>query len=195
MNTDKSLNTFGDRLKTLRESKRPKLSQQALGVKLGQTEQSAQPHVSKLEKNTIEPSITELILISEIFNVSIDWLLGRDKVFEKEKTFKTMQDIISALFTLEEADIEFTSRTKKDMEYNPYTENFSDIEIVTNYISFDCPYLNDFLQDWEKAKDISKRDGEIYKNMYKSWKEDELEKAKEYSIDGHLLQLIDDFPF
>ncbi|WP_238886356.1 helix-turn-helix domain-containing protein [Clostridium sp. YIM B02551] len=64
---------FGDRLKELREDK--KMTQENLANYLGVSRQT----ISGYELETSEPSITNLIKISDMFNVSLDYLLGRTK--------------------------------------------------------------------------------------------------------------------
>lgn len=64
---------FGDRLKELREDSGMK--QEDLGDILGVSRQT----ISGYENETSEPSISNLIKISDTFNVSLDYLLGRTK--------------------------------------------------------------------------------------------------------------------
>lgn len=64
--------TFGERLKDLRKEKN-----------LGQVELAKNLHVSKAiisiwENNLNEPKLSYLILIADFFNVSIDYLAGRE---------------------------------------------------------------------------------------------------------------------
>ena len=183
---------FGKNVKFLRTQKG--ISQKKLGVLMGKTEDSAQPYVSKLEKGK-KPSTDDLVFLATFFDVSIDFLLGCDKAIKEKKESKTMQDILAALFSLEDTDIEFTRKTEKDMDYNPYTNSYHDIELITNCISFKCAYLNDFLHDWEKTLSISKYDGEAYKNMYNAWKKEALEKAKDYDVKGNRIYSVENIPF
>ncbi|NME95380.1 helix-turn-helix transcriptional regulator [Clostridium cochlearium] len=64
---------FGDRLKELREEK--ELTQEELGKFLNVSRQT----ISGYEAGSIEPSIKNLIKLADIFNVSLDYLLGRTK--------------------------------------------------------------------------------------------------------------------
>lgn len=63
---------FANRIKYLRQSK--ELSQVQLAEKLGVAKQS----VSNWENDNIMPSIEMLEKIADYFNVSTDYLLGRD---------------------------------------------------------------------------------------------------------------------
>lgn len=60
------------RLKELRNAKG--ISQQTLAEKLGVSQQS----VNKYENHDIEPDIDTLIAMADYFNVSVDYLIGRD---------------------------------------------------------------------------------------------------------------------
>ncbi|AUM89149.1 transcriptional regulator [Clostridium botulinum] len=64
---------FGDRLKELREEK--ELTQEELGKLLNVSRQT----VSGYEAENIEPNINNLVRLADIFNVSLDYLLGRTK--------------------------------------------------------------------------------------------------------------------
>lgn len=64
---------FGDRLKELREEK--EMTQEELGKLLNVSRQT----ISGYEAGAIEPSISNLIKLANIFNISLDYLLGRTK--------------------------------------------------------------------------------------------------------------------
>lgn len=64
---------FGDRLKELREEK--EMTQEELGKLLNVSRQT----ISGYEAGAIEPSISNLIKLADIFNISLDYLLGRTK--------------------------------------------------------------------------------------------------------------------
>ena len=72
---------IGNRLKQLREKKG--LKQEVLAKKLGITQQM----VSLYEKNISEPDIETIKKLSEIFNCSIDYLLGKNE--SNNNTYKT----------------------------------------------------------------------------------------------------------
>lgn len=96
---------IGNRLKQLREQKG--LKQEVLAKKLGITQQM----VSLYEKNINEPDIETIKKLSEIFNCSIDYLLGRD-VYRTDNRIKQLrlqkginQDVLAKLLGLEIAGI------------------------------------------------------------------------------------------
>ena len=62
--------TFGERIKELRLSFTPKLSQRALGEKLAVSIDV----IANLEYNRVEPSESMLILISKTYGVRYEWL-------------------------------------------------------------------------------------------------------------------------
>lgn len=64
---------FGERLKELREEKN--MTQEELSSYLNVTRQS----ISGYETGSSEPVLENLVIISKIFNVSIDYLLGLTK--------------------------------------------------------------------------------------------------------------------
>lgn len=66
--------SFGQTLKELRNEKQ--LTQQELGYMLN----LSKANVSKYESNTLEPNIETIQIISRIFNVSSDYLLGLSNV-------------------------------------------------------------------------------------------------------------------
>ncbi|KIN80923.1 helix-turn-helix domain-containing protein [Clostridium botulinum] len=87
---------FGDRLKELREEK--DFTQEELGKFLNVSRQA----VSSYEKGENEPTIDALVKIANIFNVSLDYLLGRTKErynlnLEDKKNKDLIIDIIKVI--------------------------------------------------------------------------------------------------
>lgn len=66
------METFSKNLKFLREDKG--LNQSELAKKIG----LRQSHISSWELNTSDPSLYNISLIADYFNVSIDYLIGRE---------------------------------------------------------------------------------------------------------------------
>lgn len=64
-------NSFPKNLKILREE--ISLSQAALAVKIGVTQQC----ISEWENGKIEPTLSNLWLLADVFDVSVDVLIGR----------------------------------------------------------------------------------------------------------------------
>lgn len=63
---------FGQRLKELREENG--LSQRQLAAIIG----TSQPNLQRWEKGQFEPDQKTTIIIADFFNVSIDYLFGRE---------------------------------------------------------------------------------------------------------------------
>lgn len=67
------MNTFGDRLKKSRQDK--KLTQIDVAKKLGIDDTT----ISKYENNKSEPDNDTLKKLSSLYDVSVDWLMGKPK--------------------------------------------------------------------------------------------------------------------
>ena len=73
--------SFGERIKELRLSFSPKLSQRAFGEKLGVSIDV----IANLEYNRVEPSESMLILISKTYGVRYEWLkTGEEPMYPPE---------------------------------------------------------------------------------------------------------------
>lgn len=64
---------FSERLKTLRKEK--KLTQKELAEQIGIKRNS----YSDWENNKTSPSFENLVKLADLFEVSLDWLFGRDE--------------------------------------------------------------------------------------------------------------------
>lgn len=69
---NKFMEIFGQRLKELREENG--LSQRQLAAIIG----TSQPNLQRWEKGQFEPDQKTTIIIADFFNVSIDYLFGRE---------------------------------------------------------------------------------------------------------------------
>lgn len=175
---------FSKRLRDLRESKN--MTKTKLGEMIG----CDQPKISKLEnpENTTLPSVDNLIRISEIFHVSIDYLLGKEK--REQQHLNSFSDIIQLLFYIDDAtNISINENTK---EYyvdhfsgypEPYTKTVYQLGFEDHGI-WGC-YLDDFMKAWKETKDyLEKNNSAIGKKMYELWKKDQLERSAEKTLDG-----------
>ena len=68
------MSTYSNRIRELRKNK--SLSQEQLADKLGVTKQA----VSQMERGARKPSVTMLEALCDFFNVSTDYLLGKEDV-------------------------------------------------------------------------------------------------------------------
>ena len=79
---------FGDRLRRFREEKDITQKQMAEQIPMNQS------NYSKIERNTQQPSLDQLIRIVEILNITLDELLGIDpSIYLKRKVKEIEKDI------------------------------------------------------------------------------------------------------
>lgn len=63
---------FGEKCRWLRKGKGPSYTQARVGKEIGMS----QKKISRLERNTFEPSLKDIFLLCEYYRVSADFLLG-----------------------------------------------------------------------------------------------------------------------
>lgn len=81
---------FGDRLRRFREERDITQQQMAEQIPMNQS------NYSKIERNTQQPSLDQLIRIVEILNITLDELLGIDpSIYLKKKVKEIERDIES----------------------------------------------------------------------------------------------------
>lgn len=81
------MDKLANRLKELR--KLSNLTQRDVSLKLGVTTRSYQ----KMEASEYNPKLSNLIELANIFNVSLDFLVGREGVFN-DSLYKSKSDIL-----------------------------------------------------------------------------------------------------
>lgn len=81
------MDKLANRLKELRRLSN--LTQRQTSLKLGVTERSYQ----RFESGENKPSLSNLIELANIFNVSLDFLVGREGVFS-DSLYKNKSDIL-----------------------------------------------------------------------------------------------------
>ena len=81
------MDKLANRLKELRRLSN--LTQRQTSLKLGVTERSYQ----RFESGENKPSLSNLIELANIFNVSLDFLVGREGVFN-DSLYKSKSDIL-----------------------------------------------------------------------------------------------------
>ena len=82
--------TFGTRLKILRTEQQLTQSELAGKVKLSKA------NISKYESDSLEPNIETLKEFSQLFNVTVDYLLGHSEI--RGEATVTKDDLMVALF-------------------------------------------------------------------------------------------------
>lgn len=176
--------TFSKRLKELREER--KINKTELAGIIG----CDQPKISKLENpdDKTMPTIDNLIMLSEYFHVSTDYLLGIDNSHQADLI--TFADIIQRLFDIEAA----TNISIAEHEEERYEMGFSGYPDLVNRTMFELAfeehgandlYLNRFMAQWKEIQDFLKdKDDKISAQMYELWKRDQLEKASKFYCGG-----------
>lgn len=166
---------IGARIAAEREKKG--LTQGELGKLLGQSDESKQTRLSKLEKGTLTPNLPELIKMSEIFGVSTDYLLGISDSRDNKKEFTT-GDLYRNLFELEEKNLgmSLSRETRKELEPHPYTGEPYMATIDEIFIHFNNSVVIKALKEWSDIKNFYEVNKDEYKDIYTTWKNAALQK-------------------
>ena len=176
--------TFSKRLKELREERKINKTELAGIIRCDQ------PKISKLENpdDKTMPTIDNLIMLSEYFHVSTDYLLGIDN--SHQTGLITFADIIQRLFDIEAA----TNISIVVHDEERYEVGFSEYPDLVNRTMFELAfeehgsngyYLNRFMKQWKEIQDFLKdKDDKISAQMYELWKRDQLEKASKVYCGG-----------
>lgn len=101
---------FGMRIRELRESR--SLSQEALGRRVGRSK----PVISSYENNLKTPPLDVLINMANVFNVSLDYLVG----IEKKETLSVDGLTSSQTDAIKRIIDEF--KDKRERDQNPYRD-------------------------------------------------------------------------
>lgn len=162
---------IGEIIKTEREKRN--LTQCELGIELGQTEESAQTRISKIEKGLLTPNIDELIKLSLLFDISTDYLLGMSGR-KNNSTQITVSDAFRSLFELEKLGLSIHIEARKEIEPHPYTGDPCTVNIEDVMIIFDNKQIDNKLKEWKAVKETCEGEskGDVYKKLYKVWKND-----------------------
>lgn len=162
---------IGEIIKTEREKRN--LTQCELGIELGQTEESAQTRISKIEKGLLTPNIDELIKLSLLFDISTDYLLGMSGR-KNNSTQITVSDAFRSLFELEKLGLSIHIEARKEIEPHPYTGDPYTVNIEDVMIIFNNKQIDNKLKEWKAVKETCEGEskGDVYKKLYKVWKND-----------------------
>lgn len=120
--------TFGSRLKKLRQNYNMTQQDLATAIRLSKA------NVSKYESDQIQPSMETIVIISELFNVSIDYLLGKPTIISiaKSNGIKSPGDAPTDVIT---KHVDLSDAEKKILDA---CENLSpeQLEKVVEYVEF-----------------------------------------------------------
>ena len=104
------MSIFGKRLKELREEYNEVAAEKLTGAKLGEALGVSKQSVSKWENGLSYPDFDTIIKLSEIFNVSTDYLLGRTDIKNPSDESDPQENPILKEFE------ELSEESKKELE-------------------------------------------------------------------------------
>ncbi len=145
------LTIFSQRLKEAREKKG--FTQRYLAEKVSVTPAS----LSAYEKGTSIPSLPVVKKLSEVCDVSIDWLCGLTE--NENNSIKSYKDVIAQLFRV----------------FPPEFKVIKDSKSGNHILVFEDAVMGEFFKEWFKMRDIYK-DDLIDTETYNLWKEKTLKK-------------------
>ncbi len=163
---------FGENLKKLRKEK--ELTQESLADFLGVTFQA----VSKWERGETYPDITMLPAIASFFNITIDDLLGIDKVKKEEK----INEYLKHYDDMKLKDVTLTYNIFK----TAVKEFPGDFRILIRYMEL-LYEVKGFMQG--EYKDISKEIASIYEKLQNHCTDDNIRMRSKVIMISHLLTL------
>lgn len=179
-----------ERLKQFRENNNLKQKDMYEAMQCSQAAYSSYESV----KSDKTPSVEMLLNLHEIYDISIDWLLGTDdsETINKNNELKTMGDIVETLFLIEDAT-ETSISSKKENRYDEYDTDYDEPRpyVFTLYgLCFERniyygEYLNEFMKEWSEIKEFCKGK-EIGTTMYELWKKDIIQKNKNKKMNPYL---------
>ena len=163
---------FGENIKKLRKEKG--LTQETLADFLGVSFQT----ISKWERGETYPDITTLPVIASFFNITIDDLLGVDKVKKEQK----INEYLELYDTMKLKDLSLTYE-----KYREAVKEFpNDFRILIRYTEL-LYEVKGFGQG--KYKDISKEIASIYEKIQNHCTDDNIRIRSKVIMISHLLTL------
>lgn len=133
---------------------------------------TTQAALSGYERGDRVPSIETLITITEIYNVSLDWLCGISERKNFSSKPETYSDLIQILMDLKNTDdICLHWNLEKCVSDTPFT-------VPTHYklkCEFDDKYLVEFYEEWQDILSVCKKSPSGEK-LYNIWLKDILER-------------------
>lgn len=121
------------------------------------------------EKAQRKPSIDNMMKIAEFFNVSIDWLCGK----ESAKAIKTLGDVAEILLKIDN----FFSAIKVKGQ-NEFVLHFDFKDMPKNYQD---AFMN-FISDWKAINDYDRSGDTIFEEAKSLWINEKLKKLKNFML-------------
>lgn len=174
---------FHARLKEARE--KAGMTQKALADKINVSVQT----ISVYEREKL-PTLENLVLITEILNVSVDWLLGKEKPADE---LENLADVFSMIESLEFA-FQTNVDVKKETIGDPYDRRSYD------YDSYEITFRNCFkaLGDAliaREAIDKINTDANTKESITSVWRKGTIENLRNRKIDDEFRVEADPLPF
>ena len=137
---------------------------------LAKAAQTTPATISAYEKAQKKPSIDNMMKIAEVFNVSIDWLCGK----EAAKAIKTLRDVVEIILTLEK----YISINAE----SGFPEDFV-LSIEPEFLPYNCQnaFIKFFTELYQIQK-LSNVDYSLCKQMETLWISEELKNLEKFKI-------------
>ena len=136
---------------------------------LAKAAQTTPATISAYEKAQKKPSIDNMMKIAEFFNVSIDWLCGK----ESAKAIKTLGDVAEILLKINN----FFSAIKVNGQ-NEFVLHFDFKGMPKNYQD---AFMN-FISGWKVIKDCDRASDTIFEEIKSLWINENLKKLKKFML-------------
>lgn len=154
---------FAERLRELR--RKHDVSQRKFAETAGITAAA----LSAYEKAAKVPSVEAAYKIAEAFDVSLDWLCGRE-----EQEPKTFADVVKILSAVVNADLGNLKCTMSRVLFGDFCLEFGAWDGVKDVPEF-AYEVDSFLDKWENMIKL-KMNGTIDANLYTLWLKDQLKR-------------------
>ena len=136
---------------------------------LAKAAQTTPATISAYEKAQKKPSIDNMMKIAEVFNVSIDWLCGK----ESAKVIKTLRDVAEVLLSI---DNFFSICKAKDQ--NEFVLHLDFKDMPKNYQD---AFMN-FISGWKAIEDYDRAGDTFFEEVKLLWLNEELKKLKNFVL-------------
>lgn len=137
---------------------------------------TTQAALSGYERGDRTPSLDILDSISQKFNVSIDWLLGKSEIKNLAFDFNTYYDVLNVF-------VKLCSTKYTGGGHNLVTPSIVNSSDNIHFIVKEDPVFYSFFNNWEKMYSLL-QDKVINTDIYNQWLEGELSQYKSHPING-----------
>lgn len=133
-------------------------------------------------KYSVQPTIDDLIAISDYYNVSIDELLKKDSSDKENRKIENLGDVLKLLFLIDdEIGISIENVSVPD----PYIDEntvypVNEYEKEVNCIYFNDSSLDSFISEWKGIKENVETIPDYGKKMVSLWRKESISKYSHY---------------